>query len=222
MGYAFTAQARLNPAVSVVCAGLLQYGNSVLYPVPEKARLPQRLLTTDDKQLQIGPMLSSGRVAVISKIANRAGKIAKVAREEKYAPEITAEYELYRVHAAQLKGRVIPIDEVLNTASHGPVLVKPEVSGQNLNRILMSGEFTAEQRAALGEMVNWSKAFRQATNLQIDINPFNLGWVEDPRVLARLGLSKPSFVLYEFSVGGSGLQNGMYYRLYDLVTTPPQ
>lgn len=35
--------------------------------------------------------------------------------------------------------------------------------------------------------------------LELDLNPSNLAWVQDPAALSRLGLKRPSFLFYELT-----------------------
>lgn len=112
----------------------------------------------------------------------------------------------------------LPTAKILGTVQteHGPALVKMKVPGRSLDKILAedgAAGLTEEMAASLREIAKYELRLKDLANpsrrirgsrtghehLIIDANPSNLVWVDDPKILAEMGMKRPSFMFYEMA-----------------------
>lgn len=110
---------------------------------------------------------------------------------------------------------VAPI--LMSSRSHrGRFIVKPELTGLTLQKIAekYGNDLPPEMIASLSDLFKFGQALFEKSSLRsirtldpkarpiqqpvfIDLNPANMIWVEEPVLMAKLGLKRPGFVLYE-------------------------
>lgn len=113
-------------------------------------------------------------------------------------------------------GDALPVLPLVSIRTNkGPCLIKPEIRGMLLDKIIKTKTGTFEMRKSLEDIIDLTTAISRqlkaprvnddlsssATDnaFVVDRNPRNLFWVSDPKDLLFLGLSRPSFCFYEMT-----------------------
>ncbi len=183
------------------CILALKSFSDIVYPA-NLSNIPFQIVTDDSKNHAVLRHLGSGRAAVVSQMLESPDgtpRIFKIARRIEYNEDVVEEWDFFQANRTEFAGRVIPIYAKHKSKDGREILEKPYFENISLFKLIKSRSLTDHQLDSLRETLNWLEDYVQKTKKSLDINPFNLTWVSDPKVLAAMGREKAGFVFYELT-----------------------
>ena len=179
--------------------------SALLHRYPSNLSIPsESLALTNGQTLFFRNLKGSGKHALVHEVVKYGNSTtpltAKFARTKAGILAIQKEWEFYQKLSNNPRPHfIIPILEAPLSKDRGLVLIKPLLHGTPLEDYASKRiPLTEEQKASLQEIREWSDNYFLPTfKKPLDLNPTNLMWIDNPIDMTNLGLTKPSFVLFE-------------------------
>lgn len=198
------------------CFVAIQKYKDVVYK-EDLEKIPKTITLKNGRILEVEKYIASGRPAAVGILKKKSRQgftlVVKKSRESRYEKEIQEEWGFFEKNAADVSARMVPIFERAQTEDGGSILIKPYVEGSTLQSLVINRTLNERQLRGLQKLFAWSEDFYDRSGIALDINPFNLVWVDEPEAMAAARLSEPSFIFYELTPSGSKLDTFAYRKL---------